>query len=112
VGYVPGNVGSAQGTVATSGLIRPEHWDWLMDDLARTRPAYIVDTATDHLHRWDRFPMRAYPRLWAVVGRDYEPFAVVDEVTLYRRRGCGCAESEPTGAGAAAQATVSSQSSR
>lgn len=68
-------------------LIRPDHWDLLMGDLARTRPTFIVDAADAHLSRW-RVPMHRHPRMRAFVDAGYEATAVVDGAVIYRRRGC------------------------
>ncbi len=90
VGYIPGNAGSLRGSVDTARYIRPEHWDWLMDDLARRPPTYVVDTSTARIHHWQRYPLSSYPRLWSLVSRDYERLGSVDEVQVYRRKGCAC----------------------
>jgi hypothetical protein len=87
-GYVPGNPASRSNVLATDALIRPEHWDWLLADLDTKRPAYILDTAPSGIHGWDRYPLLAFPRLLALVKRDYEPLDSVDDVHIYRRRGC------------------------
>jgi hypothetical protein len=92
-GYVPGNPASRSSELATDSLIRPEHWDWLLADLEANRPAYILDTAPSGLHGWDRYPLRAYPRLADLVRRAYEPLDSVDDVHIYRRRGCAAGES-------------------
>lgn len=88
VGYVPGNAGSARGEVDARARIRPEHWEWLLADLQRNPAAFILDTAPARIHRWGRFPMESYPRLWSLVERDYELADTVDGVRIYRRRNC------------------------
>jgi 4-amino-4-deoxy-L-arabinose transferase-like glycosyltransferase len=84
VGYVSGNRDPRAG----EGLVSPQHWDWLLDDLATRRPTYVLDTAAARLGRWG-FPLEERPRLAAFVAASYEPLDVVDHVRLYRRRGCG-----------------------
>ncbi len=84
VGYVPGNRDPAAG----EGLVRPQHWHWLLDDLEARRPTYVLDTARARLGRWG-FALEASRRLAAFVAASYEPLDVVDGVRLYRRRGCG-----------------------
>ncbi len=84
VGYVPGNRDPAAG----EGLVRPQHWDWLLGDLQGRRPTYVLDTARARLGRWG-YPLEASRRLAAFVAASYEPLDVVDGVRLYRRRGCG-----------------------
>jgi hypothetical protein len=83
VGYVSGNRDSGAG----DGLVNPEHWDWLLEDLARRRPTYVLDTAGARLGRW-AFPLEDWRRLAAFVAASYEPLAVVDHVRIYRRRDC------------------------
>jgi 4-amino-4-deoxy-L-arabinose transferase-like glycosyltransferase len=87
-GYVPGNPASRSSELATDSLIRPEHWDWLLADLESNHPTYILDTSPSGLHGWDRYPLRSYPRLLDLVRRAYEPLDSVDDVHIYRRRGC------------------------
>jgi dolichyl-phosphate-mannose-protein mannosyltransferase len=83
VGYVPGNRDPAAG----EELVSPQHWDWLLGDLRGRRPTYVLDTARARLGRWG-FPLEANRRLAAFVAASYEPLDVVDDVRLYRRRGC------------------------
>lgn len=87
-GYVPGNPASRSSELATDSLIRPEHWDWLLADLELNRPAFILDTAPSGLHGWDRYPLRAFFPLADLLRRQYEPLDSVDDVHIYRRRGC------------------------
>lgn len=94
-GYVPGNAASRSSELATDSLIRPEHWDWLMADLESNRPAFILDTAPAGIHGWDRYPLRSYPRLAAFVRSGYEPLDSVDDIHIYRRRGCDAAAQPP-----------------
>jgi hypothetical protein len=94
-GYVPGNRASRSGAVDTRSLIRKEHWDLLMEDLERSRPAFILDTAPSGLYGWDRYPFRDFPRLQAFVKASYRAVADVDGVWVWRRAGCE-AEVAPT----------------
>lgn len=87
-GYVPGNAASRSSELRTASLVLPLHWDWLMQDLAGHAPAYILDTAPAGIHGWESYPLAAFPRLYQLVRRDYEPLAAVDDVHIYRRRGC------------------------
>jgi hypothetical protein len=87
-GYVPGNRASRAGEIDTSALVRSDHWDLLMGDLERNRPAFVVDTAPAGLHGWDRYPLAGFPRLRDFVKAGYDAVAVVDHVWIWRRRGC------------------------
>jgi hypothetical protein len=94
-GYVPGNDASRGSELNTRALVRPQHWDWLMQDLAARRPAYVLDTAPAGIHGWNSYPMAAFPRLAELVGRDYERLDAVDGVHIYRRRGCEAKPGRP-----------------
>jgi hypothetical protein len=84
VGYVSANRDPGAG----DGLVSAQHWDWLLEDLARRRPTYVLDTAGARLGRWG-FPLEERRLLAAFVAASYEPLDVVDHVRIYRRRGCG-----------------------
>lgn len=83
VGYVSGNRTPGAG----DGLVNPQHWEWLLEDLERRRPTYVLDTAGARLGRWS-FPLEERRRLAGFVASSYEPLDVVDHVRVYRRRGC------------------------
>jgi hypothetical protein len=93
-GYVPGNAASRSNELATDSLVRPEHWNWLIADLEAQRPNFLVDTAPSGIHGWGRYPLSAFPRLAALVRRDFEWLDAVGGVHVYRRRRCA----EPSGA--------------
>jgi hypothetical protein len=62
VGYVSANRDPGAG----DGLVSPQHWDWLLEDLARRQPTYVLDTAGARLRRWG-FPLeerRLLARSW------------------------------------------------
>ena len=84
-GYVPGNPDAAPSRESGQAAA---HWDWLMADLERSRPAYILDTAPAGIYHWDRYPLRDYPRLERLIAESYERNGEVARVSVYRRRGC------------------------
>jgi hypothetical protein len=84
VGYVSGNRAPGAG----EGLENPRHWQWLLEDLVRRRPTYLLDTAAARLGRWG-YPLEERRPLAAFVAASYAPLDVVDHVRIYRRRGCG-----------------------
>lgn len=96
-GYVPGNLGSVGGRVATEAFIRPEHWDLLVADLLRNRATYILDTSPAGIHRWNHYPLASFPRLRDLVHESYDLIDVVDRVAIYRRDDC-LAEPSPRAA--------------
>jgi 4-amino-4-deoxy-L-arabinose transferase-like glycosyltransferase len=85
-GYVAGNRGSASGLVDTRGLVRADHWAWLLADLERSRATYVLDTSPAGIHRW-RYPMWDFP-LGSYVREGYERIAAIDGVDVWRRRAC------------------------
>jgi hypothetical protein len=89
VGYMPGNSAATAGLKSLRSCVLPRHWDWLMQDLERNRPAFILDTTTSGLRHWERYPISAYPRLRDFVERNYEREDAIDGVVIYRRLGCG-----------------------
>jgi hypothetical protein len=89
-GYVSGNLGAGRDRRA----IVPEHWDWLMADLERARATYILDTEPAGIFRWDRYPVRDFPRLATYLDRHYERLEEVDHVVIHRRRGCSGSRSD------------------
>jgi hypothetical protein len=67
----------------TRGHLVPEAWPMLLDDLARDRPAYILDTSPG---RYDYpFPPEAYPALAALLASDYRLEDEIEGVRLWRR---------------------------
>jgi hypothetical protein len=88
-GHLVGNDTFARGALDTKDRIVPEHWDWLIDDLERARPEYVVDTAPADLNQWARYPLRDFPRLDSFVrdGR-YRVDQIVGGAVIYRRSDC------------------------
>jgi hypothetical protein len=108
VGYVSGSRDPAAG----EALVSPEHWAWLLEDLDRRRPTYVLDTAGARLGRWG-YPLEDRRPLAAFVAASYEPLAVVDHVRIYRRRGCGAGRADaPPGPQARPHSGVKTSSMR
>jgi hypothetical protein len=49
---------------------------WTLDDLARARPEWIVDTSPANLHSYGRLPMSLLPDLEAAIDVAYEPISL------------------------------------
>jgi hypothetical protein len=98
-GYVPGNRASRSRTFDARSLVRQEHWDLLLQDLARRPPAFVLDTAPAGLHGWSRYPLGDFPRLAAFVKGGYDAVAIVDGVWVWRRRGCAVSAARPAPSG-------------
>jgi hypothetical protein len=65
----------------------PEVWPELQADLARNRPALIVDTSSAGWSDFAMYPMQNYPVLQSLVDASYHRVAVVDGVAIYARAG-------------------------
>ncbi len=59
----------------TSGYVVPGSWDMLIEDLNKTRPLFIVDTAPGNIYYWRKYPIKKFPRLQAFIDASY----VLDE---------------------------------
>ena len=86
-GYVPGNWAIRSGRVKATEVIRPEHWDQLMGDLARNRATYILDAARG-FRNWRAFPIENYPRMVGFLDAHYQLLTTVGAVRIFKRRGC------------------------
>jgi Dolichyl-phosphate-mannose-protein mannosyltransferase len=94
-GYVSGNFSSLdEGGPEAPGVV-PRHWDWLFEDLERSRATYVLDTAPAGIYRWDRYPLSDFPRLRDYVAAHYDDAGSVDGVRVYRRRGCAEPGADP-----------------
>jgi len=74
----------AQSGATTRGHLVPEAWPMLLEDLARTRPAYILDTSPG---RYDYpFPPEQYPALARLLASAYQLETEIAGVRLFRRK--------------------------
>lgn len=74
-----------EGELHTQQGVLGAAWPMLLDDLEARRPAAIVDAAAAGLDRWRGQELYRYPKLWAIVQRDYRPVASVAGATIYHR---------------------------
>jgi 4-amino-4-deoxy-L-arabinose transferase-like glycosyltransferase len=94
-GYVPGRSSDAVSPRAFANT--QNDWARLFEDLDRNRATYILDTSPANLHFWGRYPLSRFPALQTYMQEHYEAIGVVDDVAIYRRRGCGAAQSGGSG---------------
>jgi len=85
VGFMRGSERSKNVAPETGWDMGPEVWPALEADFAAHPPALVVDTSTANLSDFGFYPMSRFPRLAALVARDYQPIAVVGGVTMYGR---------------------------
>jgi 4-amino-4-deoxy-L-arabinose transferase-like glycosyltransferase len=88
--------GHVSGGEADPRLVRQQHWDWLMADLERSQPDFVVDAGKARLSRWD-YPIEDFPRLVSFMREGYLPVATVDGATLWQRRGCAATSERSLG---------------
>jgi hypothetical protein len=86
-GYLAGNDAFERGA-DTRDRISSTHWQWLMADLARSRPVAIVDFSPTGRNHWDRFSLDRFPALQSFVQSGYVVAQSVDGVVFYRRKDC------------------------
>jgi hypothetical protein len=86
--YLSGNLASVRGDIPSGNIVSEEHWDLLMQDLEARRATFVLDTAPAGIQRWNRYPIRKYPRLDRYLRERFELVDSVDGVAIYRRRGC------------------------
>lgn len=85
-GLSPATPSQSDPTVDASANIVPESWDMFEADLARRKPRLFVDTSPGNLAAYGKFPPSKFPRLAALVARDYELEAEAAGVRLFVRR--------------------------
>ena len=74
----------SQSGATTRGHLVPEAWPMLLEDLARTRPAYILDTSPG---RYDYpFPPEQYPALAQLLSSSYHLETEIEGIRLFRRK--------------------------
>ena len=91
--YISGNLESVRGHVPVEGVAVSRHWEWLLGDLESRHATYIVDTAPAAVFRWNRYPLQDYPRPNQYVQTHFEIIDVIDDVRIFRRKGCEAAQS-------------------
>jgi hypothetical protein len=61
----------------SSANVVGESWDMFESDLAARRPRLFVDTSPGNIGSYGKFPPRRYPRLAAILARDYRSIGQV-----------------------------------
>jgi len=70
---------------AVPSLVVPRAWTELLDDIARTPPALIVDAAAGGLHDFEGHELEKYPQLWTIVQNQYRYETTRSGIRIYRR---------------------------
>jgi len=94
-GFVSGNERFESGELPPDFHVSEARRAELLADLERTPPAYVVDLSRAKFDHWDRFPLRAFPALAALVEADYrsleKPVGTTTSLrtmTILERRRC------------------------
>ncbi len=75
-----------KGNLDTSSLVDKKHWAYLMEDLGKNAPLYIVDCSSGDLRDYSKFPIQKYPLIFSYLTANYGKETVIDGVDIYRRR--------------------------
>ena len=72
--------------VDASMNIVPEAWVMLEEDFATRRPKLVLDASWQDVGNYGKFPPAKFPRLAAILARDYRVLTVVEGVRVLERR--------------------------
>jgi len=70
-GLSPATPSQSDPAVDASSNVVPESWDMFEADLARRTPRVLIDTSPGNLAAYGKFPPSSFPRLQALLDRDY-----------------------------------------
>ncbi len=85
-GMSPATSTQSDPNVDASMNIVPEAWVMLERDFAERRPRIVVDASFADVGDYGKFPPRHYPRLSAILDRDYREVSIVEGVRVLERR--------------------------
>jgi len=85
-GLSPATPSQSDPTVDASPNIVPESWTMFETDVATRRPRVVVDTSPANLAAYGKFPPSDFPRLQAILDRDYQAVGDVAGVRVLVRR--------------------------
>lgn len=81
-GSNPGRPAEDAAPEETSPLV----WDWFFEDLSAHAPRYILDTAPAQIRGSQWTPISRFPRLEAVVKKQYSYITSIDGIVVYERK--------------------------
>ncbi len=84
-GMSPATPTQTDPTVDASMNIVPQAWDMLETDLATRRPEFIVDASPGNVDFYGKWPPEKFPRMAAILARDYTAVAQVAGMRIFRR---------------------------
>ena len=69
-----------------SANVVAESWEMFVADLNSRLPEIFVDTSPGNLGAYGKFPLSRFPRLQAIVDRNYSPIGEVGGTRIFVRR--------------------------
>jgi hypothetical protein len=94
-GLSPATATQTDPDVDASANIVPEAWDMLEADVATRRPRWFVDASPGDVGHYGKFAPAHFPRLAAILERDYVPVATIAGMRVLERREDGVLASLP-----------------
>jgi hypothetical protein len=85
-GLSPATPSQSDPAVDASPNIVPESWDMFEADMAARRPRLFVETSPGNVAAYGKFPPSNFPRLQALLQRDYRPVGEAAGIRLLLRR--------------------------
>jgi hypothetical protein len=85
-GMSPATATQTDPHVDASANIVPESWDMFAADMASRRPVLFVDLSAGNVAGYGKFPPRRFPRLEAILERDYVVLGEVEGGRILTRR--------------------------
>lgn len=85
-GLSPATPSQSDPAVDASANVVPESWAMFEADVAARKPHVLVDTSAGNVAAYGKFPPSTFPRLKAILDRDYQAVAQAAGVRVFVRR--------------------------
>ena len=85
-GLSPGTRTQSDPSADASANVVAESWEMFVADLSSRLPEIFVDTSPGNLGAYGKFPLSRYPRLQAIVDRNYSPIGEVGGARIFLKR--------------------------
>ncbi len=85
-GLSPATRSQSDPSVDASANVVAESWEMFVADLSARVPEIFVDTSPGNLGAYGKFPLSRFPRLQAIVDRNYSPIGEVGGARIFVRR--------------------------
>jgi hypothetical protein len=84
-GLSPATKTQSDPSVDASPNIVPQSWDMFEQDIAARKPRVFIDTSPGNVGAYGKLPPSRFPRLRAILEREYRPVAEVAGLRLFER---------------------------